>query len=102
MYHRVQKLFLKITLFPSKICLFLHRFCSNFTLYILYMFHACITKHVLGMVKIDIFKIFAIRYNIDISLTVGYLNDIFTILPASQGSNLVKFSAASFGNFTNK
>ena len=42
-------------------------------------------------------KVFTTCYNIDISLTIRYLYNTYTILPASHGHNFVKFTSASFG-----
>ena len=54
------------------------------------------------LLGIGTFKIFTIWYNINIFLTIQYLNNILTIQPASQGPNIVKFSTVSFVNFANK
>ena len=47
-------------------------------------------------------KIFRIQYNIDISLSIQYLNNISNDTACLQGHNFVKLSTVSFGNFANE
>ena len=50
-----------------------------------------------SFIGIGTFKIFSVRYDIDISLKIQYHNNL-TILPASQGPSFVKLSTVDLRN----